>query len=110
MLILSSPNYVESQEIGKHGMMPIKNCVVVDLSAKIGHSIMLSLLEKKRQWRISTDNPKMRMRIISNVHRIVIKANGATRIMIVAESTNNIIQEDDDYSSVFQALQDLDAS
>ena len=52
----------------------------------------------------------MRMRIISNVHRRVIKANGATRIMIVAESTNNIIQEDDDYSSVFQALQDLDAS
>jgi len=32
--------------------------------------------------------------------------------MIVAESTNNIIQEDDDYSSVFQvqALQDLDAT
>ena len=83
--MLSSPNYVESQEIGKHGMMPIKNFVVVDLGAKIGHSIMLSLLAKKRQWRISTDNPKMRMRIISNVHRIVIKANGATRIMIVAE-------------------------
>ena len=76
----------------------------LDLSAKIGHSIMPSLLAKKRQWRISTDNPTMRMRIISNVHRRVIKANGATRIMIVAESTNNIIQEDEDYSSVFQVF------
>ena len=27
-----------------------------------------------------------------------------------SQETNNIIQEDDDYSSVFQALQDLDAT